>query len=96
MTALGINIGLKSLLAAQASLETIGHNLSNANKPGYSRQTLHVSTSSPLRLRGLTQGTGTQTDVVSRTVDSLLHGRITAQVASLGRIYARLDIVENV
>ena len=96
MTALGINIGLKSLLAAQASLETIGHNLSNANTPGYSRQTLHVSTSSPLRLRGLTQGTGTQTDVVSRTVDSLLHGRITAQVASLGRIDARLDIVENV
>lgn len=96
MSSLGINIGLKSLLAAQSSLETIGHNLSNANTPGYSRQTLHISTSTPLRLRGLMQGTGTQADTISRTVDNLLHGRITTQVSSLGRLDARLDVAENV
>jgi flagellar hook-associated protein 1 FlgK len=96
VSVLGVNIGLKSLLAAQASLETIGHNISNANTPGYSRQAVQVSTSSPMRLRGLVQGTGLQADVISRTVDALLHGRITSQVAALGRIDARLDMLSNV
>lgn len=96
MSSLGIGIGLKSLLAAQAGLETIGHNLSNANTPGYSRQSLQVSSSTPLRLRGLLQGTGLQTDAISRTVDALLHGRITSQVSALERIGARLETVSSV
>jgi flagellar hook-associated protein FlgK len=96
VTGLGINIGLNALLGAQSKLETIGHNLSNASTPGYSRQTLHVSTSTPLRLRGLLQGTGMQADTITRTVDALLHGRITSQVASLGRIDTHLEIVSNV
>lgn len=96
MSSLGLNIGLKSLLAAQASLETIGHNVSNANTPGYSRQTLNASSSTPILLRGLLQGTGIQTDVISRAVDTLLQARITSQVSSLGRIDARLDTFSNI
>jgi len=42
MSNIGLNTGLKALLASQASLETIGHNVSNANTPGYSRQRLEV------------------------------------------------------
>ncbi|MCY3001592.1 MAG: flagellar basal body protein, partial [Planctomycetota bacterium] len=89
MSSLGINIGLKSLLSAQAHLETIGHNLSNANTPGYSRQTLQVSSSSPLQIRGLVQGTGLDTTSITRTVDRILQGRITGQMASLGKLDAR-------
>lgn len=96
MSALGLNIGMKSLLAAQANLETIGHNLSNANTPGYSRQALQVSSSSPIRLRGLVQGTGVSADTITRTVDSILHGRISSQVSSLGRIDARLETISTV
>ena len=96
MSTLGLNIGLKSLLAAQANLETIGHNLSNANTPGYSRQSLQVSSSSPIRLRGLVQGTGISADTITRTVDSILHGRISSQVSSLGRIDARLETISTV
>lgn len=96
MSSLGIHIGLNSLLAAQANLETIGHNLSNANTAGYSRQSLQVSSSAPLRLRGLLQGTGLRTEAITRTVDSILQGRITSQVSSLGRIDARLEVISNV
>jgi len=95
MSSLGLNIGMKSLLAAQASLETIGHNVANANTAGYSRQTLNTSTSTPLMLRGLIHGTGIQADVITRTVDTLLQGRITSQVSSLGRIDSRLETLTN-
>lgn len=96
MSTLGVNIGLKALLAAQASLETIGHNLANASTPGYSRQRVETSTSLPMRLRGLVQGTGLQADAISRAVDTLLHGRITSQHSMLGRLDARLDVMSSV
>ena len=90
MASLGLNIGLKSLLTAQASLDVIGQNLANANTPGYSRQNLQVSTSPGLRLRGLIQGTGIQADVVQRTVDSLLRARLVKQTSTLARMDSRL------
>ena len=96
MSSLGINIGLKSLLSAQAHLETIGHNLSNANTPGYSRQSLQVSSSSPLQIRGLVQGTGLDARSITRTVDRILQGRITSQVSSLGKLDARLQTASSV
>jgi flagellar hook-associated protein 1 len=96
MSSIATTIGLNSLLASQAGLETIGHNLSNAITPGYSRQTLRVSPSMPLNMRGLIQGTGVHTDVIARTVDSLLHGRITTQMSSIGRLHSRLDTLANV
>jgi flagellar hook-associated protein 1 FlgK len=91
VSSLGLNIGLKSLLTAQASLESIGHNLANASTPGYSRQRLEVSTSPVLRLGGLLQGTGVSADVVRRTTDVLLHARLVRQMSSVSRLDARLD-----
>ena len=79
MSSLGLNIGLKSLLTAQAHLETIGHNVSNATTPGYSRQSLQTSASSPLRLRGLLQGTGVQGDVIGSRETNEAGGTVRQQ-----------------
>ena len=37
MANLSLNIGLNALLTAQNALDTVGHNIANANTPGYSR-----------------------------------------------------------
>ena len=92
---LGLNIGLKSLLTAQAGLDTVGHNIANANTLGYSRQNLHVSTSPGLNLRGLVLGTGVQADVVRRTTDILLNARLVRQTSTLGRIDSRLTAMSD-
>jgi flagellar hook-associated protein 1 FlgK len=92
----GLSIGLRSLLTAQASLDTIGHNIANANTPGYSRQNIDVSTSLGLNLRGLIHGTGVQADVVRRTTDALLQGRLVRQTATLGNLSARLAAMSEV
>jgi flagellar hook-associated protein FlgK len=91
MSSLSLDIGLRSLLTAQANLETIGHNVANASTPGYSRQQLLVSAAPGLQLRGLILGRGVQADVVRRTVDSLLQARLARQDSVLGRIDARLN-----
>ncbi|MFN0244673.1 MAG: flagellar hook-associated protein FlgK [Planctomycetota bacterium] len=90
MSGISYNIGLRALLASQSALETVGHNISNANTPGYSRQSLHLSAASPLNLRGLSIGNGVQPDIVLRTADGLLIRRIVAQTSSIHQLDTRL------
>ncbi|AET69677.1 flagellar hook-associated protein FlgK [Desulfosporosinus orientis DSM 765] len=44
----GLNVGLKSLFASQAALNTINHNISNADTVGYSRQVVSLKASRAL------------------------------------------------
>jgi flagellar hook-associated protein 1 FlgK len=90
MSNVSLHIGLKALLTAQSALDTIGHNISNANTPGYSRQNLQVSAARPYQLRGLLIGDGVNADNVRRTVDDLLTRRIVSQVGSLQKLDANL------
>jgi flagellar hook-associated protein FlgK len=89
MATLGLDIGLRALLTSRSALDTIGHNLANASTPGYSRQSLEVSTSRTMLLRGLALGSGVQADVVRRTTDALLVRRMIGQTSSLARLDAR-------
>ncbi len=86
MASLGLNIGLRSLLTSQSALETVGHNISNANTEGYSRQELKISAARTLQLRGLEMGSGVVGDVVLRTEDALLTRRIVAQASLVQRL----------
>ncbi len=91
MTNIGLHVGLKALLTAQSALDTVGHNISNANTPGYSRQSLSLSAARPLQLRGLVIGNGVAADGIHRTVDDLLGRRIVSQIASLQKLDAALS-----
>ena len=89
MGSMGLSIGLRALLTSQSALETIGHNVANANTPGYSRQQLDVSATPGLKRGNLLLGSGVQGDVVRRTVDELLDRRMLQHIASLGRLSSR-------
>ncbi|MEL6907088.1 MAG: flagellar basal body protein, partial [Planctomycetota bacterium] len=93
---LSTNIGLRALLTSQAALDTIGHNVANANTEGFSRQNLLISNSRPLNLRGLQLGHGVQADQVVRSVDELLNGRIVRQASTIGRLDAQLVEMQSV
>lgn len=96
MASISLNTGMKALLAAQSGLETVGHNVSNANTPGYSREELLVSASRTQVVRGLAVGGGVDTERVARTVDALLHRRLTAQEGTLARLDARVTGLDQI
>ncbi len=48
-TFMGLQTALRGLLASQQEIDTTGHNIANANTPGYSRQTATLVTTTPLR-----------------------------------------------
>ena len=90
MTNISLNTGLRSLLTAQFGLETVGHNIANANTPGYSRQLLSIGTEIPQMARGVLVGTGVSARSVMRSVDSLLNHRVLSQVSTGGRLESQL------
>jgi flagellar hook-associated protein 1 FlgK len=77
----GLNIGLSGLNAAQNALDVIGHNISNVNTPGYSRQTANLSTSNSLAYGGITFGTGVTLAGVQAIRDQLLNMQITSSTS---------------
>jgi flagellar hook-associated protein 1 FlgK len=82
----GIELGKKSLMAHQAALHVTGHNISNAETEGYSRQKITLEVFDPLYVPGLTReltpgqiGQGVQVEKVLRVRDMLLEDRILSE-----------------
>ncbi len=81
-----IEMGKRSLLANTTSITTAGHNISNADVEGYSRQRVQVKTYDPLYCADLTRaetagqiGQGVDVESISRIRNEMLDERITDQ-----------------
>lgn len=82
----GIELGKRSLLTHTQSITTAGHNISNADTEGYSRQRVQTAAMSPLYRPDLSRaaepgqiGQGVIGTSIERVRDELLDARITAQ-----------------
>ncbi|MEW6624318.1 MAG: flagellar hook-associated protein FlgK [Bacillota bacterium] len=99
----GINIGVKSLRAQQLAMNVTGHNIANANTPGYSRQVANMETGfavpvpSNNRWRGAGQlGTGVEISEVRRIRDQFIDWQIRAESGVLEEWKARHDALNQV
>ena len=82
----GIELGKRSIMAHTQQIQTAGHNISNADTEGYTRQRVQVKTFEPLYRPDLSRaetpgqiGQGTTIESISRLRDEMLDQRITAQ-----------------
>lgn len=82
-----LGIGINGLLAFQKALATVGHNISNANTDGYSRQRVDFATRSPVLSGSSYVGSGTRISSVERVYDDFL----TSQVRTNTAAYNQLD-----
>ena len=79
----GIEMGKRSLMAQSSAINTAGHNISNADVEGYSRQRVHVRAFDPIYRPDLTRentpgqlGQGVTVQSVERIRDEMLDKRI--------------------
>ncbi len=82
----GIELGKRSIMAHAQQIQTAGHNISNADTEGYTRQRVQVKTFEPLYRPDLTRaetpgqiGQGTTIESITRLRDEMLDQRIVAQ-----------------
>lgn len=77
-----LGIGTSGLLAYQRAMATIGHNISNANTPGYSRQRLDLGTRYPEWVAAGFQGRGVDTLTVRRVYDDFVSGQLRSHTVA--------------
>jgi flagellar hook-associated protein FlgK len=86
MSTVAFNLGIEGLLAAQTALDTVGHNLANANTPGYSRQNVLLETAPAVHIGGKLVGNGVRAEKVVSVRDLLVNQRILVQRSAVGRL----------
>ena len=94
----GLEIGKRALLSHQYTLSTIGHNIANANTPGYSRQRVNLTSALPLANTIGVFGTGVKVADVRHIRDAFLTNQYREGSSSSGRwneLQRALDEVEN-
>lgn len=77
-----INTGLSALNAFKRQLETTGHNISNVNTEGYSRQNVELGTRPPEATSQGYIGSGVDINAITRSYDTYLATRVRNYAAS--------------
>ncbi len=94
-----MDMGRRSMMNSQTSLQTVGHNIANKNTEGYSRQRVEQVTAEPIGQGGLRIGQGSRAAEVTRTNNSYLEKQIGKETANFGYFDAKsqgLSRVEQV
>jgi len=73
-----LSIGYSGLSAAQVEINTTGHNISNAEVDGYTRQRVMTSAAIPLTTQPGQVGNGTQVQDIKRVFDNFVFDRYSS------------------
>lgn len=91
-----MDIGRRSMMNSQTSLQTTAHNIANKSTEGYSRQRVELQTNEPIGEGKLRIGMGAKPGLVTRTNNSFLEKQIEREDNQLGYINARSDMLGRV
>lgn len=91
-----INIGLTGINASQSALDTTGHNIVNANTPGYTRQRAETATAPSEINGGLIVGNGVQVDQISRIYDQFVYEQIRHDTSTYFEYKTHLSNISQV
>ncbi|MDF2500948.1 MAG: flagellar hook-associated protein FlgK [Anaerosporomusa subterranea] len=96
----GLNTLVRGLYANQVSLNTVGHNISNANTEGFSRQEVNLVTTVPQKVYGSSGsyqlGTGVDIQSITRSRDVFVDRQMWQESSSLGYGEATYDLLSRV
>jgi flagellar hook-associated protein 1 FlgK len=86
MSLIGLfDIGKSAMLASQTALSTTGHNIANAETPGFSRQDVVLESATPVMGKGGLIGAGVTVSDIRRSYDSFIQSQLIYQQQNLGR-----------
>ncbi|HWF62825.1 MAG TPA: flagellar hook-associated protein FlgK [Nitrospira sp.] len=90
-----LDVAKTALFTAQQALTVTGHNISNVNTPGFSRQEITLTENPPVDGSPGQVGTGVQIEQIRRAVDVFLNREITASQEDLGRFTIMQDELQR-
>ncbi len=86
-----LDVAKSALFTARQALTVTGHNISNVNTPGYSRQEVILTEERPVDGSPGQVGTGVKIEQIRRAVDIFLNRELTASQEGLGQFTVTSD-----
>lgn len=80
-----LSSSLSGLLAYRRALDTIGHNIANANTEGYTRQRVEIGARPPQQMGNGYVGNGVQVTSIQRVYDEYLTGEVWTSTSASNR-----------
>ncbi len=90
-----LDLGARSLSAQQEGTSVAGQNLANVNNPGYARQQLIISASTPVQTPIGQEGTGVDATSITEARSSLLDSQITSESSVTGSLNTQQQALED-
>lgn len=101
-TFMGLETAKRALFTQQSALHTTGHNIANANTPGYSRQRVNFGTTTPFAPAAMNRpqvpgqmGTGVEAKSIQRVRDSFLDIQYRQETNKLGYWDAKSNAISE-
>lgn len=91
-----LGIGTSSLTALRQTLDTIGHNIANANNPDYNRQITDLSSRMPIRTGNGFAGTGVQVMGTRRVLDDYLLDSVRQNTSLTNDLAASAEYAQHI
>lgn len=98
----GLEIGRRAIQAQRVGLDVTGHNIANANTPGYSRQVARLAATTPYTTPAFNRptapgqiGTGVKVDQIVRMHDEFVQFQINTESHARGYWETREQILEE-
>jgi len=91
-----LDIGVSGLLSTQAAINTVSHNIANANTDGYSRQVTQIDTRTPQFLGGNYIGSGAELDAIKRIFDVSTALELQSNISQLSELEVYLEQASRV
>lgn len=90
--------GKSGLMAAKSAIATTGHNISNANTEGYSRQRVELASKNPVAVQGVNtkMGSGVMVKDVKRINDEYLEKQIRNASNEMGNLDEKTMLLQQV
>lgn len=98
----GLEVAKRGMSTQQAALYVTGHNIANANTPGYSRQRVNFATTNPFPSPSMNRpqipgqmGTGVQASDIQRIRDSFIDMQFQTESSKLGYWQAKSEMLSQ-
>jgi flagellar hook-associated protein 1 FlgK len=91
-----LSIAVRSLYAQEGALDTTANNISNANTPGYSRETPILAEAPPLDTGQISIGNGVDFDGVQSVRDNILELRIDQETQQQNQLQSYVNSMNQV
>lgn len=94
-----MGVSVSALSAAQVGLQTTGHNIANANTPGFTRQEVEITNRTPQYSGSGYVGQGVNVETVKRAYSQFLTGQVLSeqsQASMLNTYHAQIQQIDNV